>query len=112
MGYFYNIFSRCFHGLGHRIQERKYRKVMFFLNIFYLCIRFVISIFHIRIYPIEEKAYQAYFIGRKQICRTWELTDLMCPTSQEAWACFFSTTQARPSPVQFRSPRKLGPSSP
>ena len=28
------IFSRCFHGLGHRIQVRKYRKMMFFLHNF------------------------------------------------------------------------------
>ena len=68
---FYFLSSRCFHGLGQRIQVRLYRKMMFFKHNFASAF---CSIEHKRIYLIESKAYQA----------TWEVGHTQYVTSRAA----------------------------
>ena len=61
-----NSFCGCFHGLGHRIRVRLYRKWMFFLHnsASALC-----SIEHKRIYLIESKASDALYPAEKEFMK-------------------------------------------
>lgn len=74
--------SRCFDGLGHRIEERYLGSIdsviaLFYLNVFGYTWR---SADHQRIFHFEAEAYQTNFIRRKRLCITRELTDWAYPT--------------------------------